>query len=384
MSKIKYLLIPLFFLFGFGVSYFLSKNNTTISFLEEELGIHRASVIGFLPYWLLGETDDDYSKYLTNLTYFGLAVDGDGAILKKSDAETEPGWAKFDSENLNSKLTAAKKKGMETSLLIYAADTEAIDELILNPETAAQNLVSEIIPLMRQYGYTDLDVDLETLRAATVDEQLAFTKFLKIVSDAVKSSGFKMTICLPVAAFSYDTIIDPVAMQPLVDRVVIMTYDYFYRGSAYTGPNAPLDEVESVIKSALVTFKSEQIILGVPLYGYTWETLKNTSGSPIIPSSGETFTQKELAELLESCTNCEKTDNEKTAETLLSYKDEETGSYHLTYYPDDENAEKKMALVKNYKLGGVAFWALGYESGNYLKSFRELQNYYWQDTSQIL
>jgi len=332
-------------------------------------------MIGFLPYWLMSTSEDDYSDYLTNLTYFGLAVDGDGSIYKTE----EPGYAKIDSSDLEAKLTTAKEDGMETSLLLYAADDTAIDELIENPESAAENLVSEIIPIMKEYGYTDLDVDLETLRVATKEEQLAFTSFLNIVSREIKKEGYSLTICLPVAAFSYDTIISPIQIQSLVDKVVIMTYDFFYRGTNYAGPNAPLNEIEPLIDSVLVTFKSEQIILGMPLYGYTWETLKSEDGAAIIPSSGETLTQKELVDLLADCSDCKTETNSETGETFLYYEDEDTGSYHVTYYPSEEGVAEKIDLIKNHNLGGMAFWALGYENETYLNQFKELKNYYWQD-----
>ena len=388
-SKLKYLLVLLVLVVSLFGSYYFTNHLTTIfcfrenKTLAKNFGVHKTNVIGFLPYWLINNASADYSKNLTNLTYFGLAVSGDGTILKKSNSETEPGWAKFDSSDLKTKLTTAKKRGLETSLLLYAADSTSIDEMIKNPETAGKNLATEIIPLMKNNKYTDLDIDLETLRVAKPDEQIAFTKFLKIVSETIKENNFTLTICLPVGAFSYDTIISPIQIQPLVDRVVIMTYDYFYRGSVYAGPNAPLDEVESVMKSALTTFKSEQIVLGIPLYGYTWETLTDTPGTAIIPSSGETFTQKELVKLLTDCSECKTVKNDKTTETTVSYLDKDTGSYHMTYYSDSNNFKEKIALVKKYNLGGVAFWALGYEPENYLSPFKSLKNYYWQDDSKL-
>ena len=385
MRRIKYLLIPVFLVLGVLIGYWVCNNLTKIPFvrsnkeISQKLGVHGMEMIGFLPYWLVNDTKNDYSKYLTNLTYFGLGVSGDGSIVKAS----EPGFAKLDKSDLNTKLVSARKKGMTTSLLLYAADDMAIDELIKNPEESAKKLVDEVIPIMKQYGYTDLDVDLETLRVATKDEQTAFTKFLKIVSQNIKNAGYTVTICLPVSAFSYDTIISPTQIQPLVDRVVIMTYDFFYRGSLYSGPNAPLDEIDKVINSALKTFKSEQIILGMPLYSYTWETLKNEDGATIVPSSGETLTQKKLAELLSGDKDYKTEINKTTGETFLYYKDSETSSYHVTYYPSDESVKEKIELVKKYNLGGMAFWALGYENDSYLDQFKELKKYYWQEKLQF-
>lgn len=386
MFKIKWLLIPLAFLVTFTLSFYLSENISLLPqfknnrSLDQKFGLHFTSVIGFLPYWLLDDASADYSPYLTNLTYFGLAVSGDGSIYKKSTSnETEPGYLNFSTTKLNNYLNSARQKSLETSLLLYAATDTSIDELIKDPQTSANKLVSEVLPLMIENHYTDLDIDLETLRVATPDEQKAFTQFLNIISQNLKAKNFTLTICLPVSAFSYDTIISPLQIQSLVDRVVIMTYDYFYRASSRTGPNAPLNEVESVVNSALKTFKSEQIILGIPLYGYQWETLKNTPSSAIIPSSGQTFTQKELSKLLTSnCSLCQFIKDSKSSETAVIYPDADTGTYFQTFFPDENSFSQKISLVKQYNLGGVAFWALGYESEKYLSPFSALKSYSWQ------
>jgi spore germination protein YaaH len=87
--------------------------------------------------------------------------------------------------------------------------------------------------------------------------------------------------------------------------------------------------------------------------------------------------------LLSGCLDCQTTTNDKTAETTVSYADKETGSYHLTYYSDENSFKEKMALVKKYNLGGVAFWALGYESENYLSPFKSLKKYSWQDELKL-
>lgn len=379
MTKIKSLSLILFLVFGYFLGQtiikqaaFFTKNKQVL----KALGIHQTETIGFLPYWLVATAQSDYSSYLSNISYFGLAVDGDGTIYQKS----EPGYQKLTDATLNQKLTLARQKGLTTSLVLYAADTTAIDEIITHPDLAAKNLLAAVLPIMQQYHYTDLNIDLETLRVATPAEQQAFTQFLTLVSQNIKTNdGYTLTICLPVPAFSYDTIISPQQIQPLVDRVVVMTYDYYYRGSAITGPTAPYDEVKSALNSALATFRSSQIILGLPLYSYTWETLKNIPGSPIIPGSGQTLTAIQSQELLANCSNCQSTANPQTLETAVVYPDEASGSFHQTSIPSDTNFAAKIDLVKTYNLAGVAFWALGYEPINYLSPFSSLKSYSWLD-----
>lgn len=179
-------LIVVGFLIGIGVGYIfffakVSSNNTDL-FTVVENKLDPKQTIGFLPFWLLDKAQKDYSPYLNTLTYFGLSVDGDGHILKFTNpGESEPGWYTFNSGKADPFLNTAKQKGLKLSLLMISGNEDKINSLITDPETNAHNLVSDVKPIMQQHGFTDLNLDIESVKEASDEARMRFGQFVKQV-----------------------------------------------------------------------------------------------------------------------------------------------------------------------------------------------------------
>src|SRR3989338_4590360 len=128
------------------------------------LGLQKPVVMGFLPYWLLDKDNKDYSPYLDTVSYFGLTIDADGTIEKYTNpGETEPGWLTLKSKKINSILEFTKQKNLKRSLVVFSGNQEKIGRLMENPEDHAKNLVEEISPILTKYGFTDLNIDIESV-----------------------------------------------------------------------------------------------------------------------------------------------------------------------------------------------------------------------------
>jgi spore germination protein YaaH len=162
--------------------------------------------------------------------------------------------------------------------------------------------------------------------------------------------------------------------------MIIMGYDYHFQGSYVTGPVAPLFgagtvseyDIQTAVEKALTMMPAEKIILGVPLYGYEWETIGNDPRSPVIPGTGLIASSLRVSQLVASCSTCSVKLDPVAEEKYLIYKDTDTGSYHQIFYPDQEVMKDKIEFVQKYNLGGIALWALGYEDSTILDP---LKNY---------
>lgn len=158
-------------------------------------------------------------------------------------------------------------------------------------------------------------------------------------------------------------------MGRLADYVVIMAYDFHYAGSLITGAVAPLGgaEVDAefdtnvVLQQAYRVIPKEKIILGVPSYGYSWETLQREPKSATIPGSGVTMSHKKMQTFLKSCATCSAQLDTQAQEAYVIYRNHDTGTYQQTYFPDTNAMQKKVDTVKENNLAGLAIWALGYE-----------------------
>lgn len=340
----------------------------------------KKQIVGFLPFWNADGISDDYSKYITTLSYFGLTIDADGTILKYTNlVEGEPGWFGLKQGNFDSIFETARQKGVSLSLVVFASDEEAIKEILKDPVVSARNLISDITPVMQQYGFTDLNLDIESVSDASSQDRLNFTQFVSEVEKGVKANNLG-TLTVDVTAISFvkdTTLIDPKAVSSYVDYILVMAYDFHNPGSFVAGAVAPLAgagtvsefDTKTAVEKALEAMPSKKLILGVPLYGYKWETISRTPGSPVVPGSSVIISTKRLEEFLSSCTNCENGFDNVSQEAYTIYRDLETGTYHQIFYPTSGSTQMKINYAQNNNLGGMALWALGYEGGSILSPF---------------
>ena len=177
-------------------------------------------------------------------------------------------------------------------------------------------------------------------------------------------------------------LINLTAVSSVVDHIIIMTYDYHYTGSLVTGAVSPMRgaginaefDTETGVKEALRIIPSQKILLGTPLYGYEWETLGNTPRSAVMPASGLVVSNRRTEEFIESCASCSAQLDPEAGESYVIYRDQQTGTYHQMFYPDQQATLEKINLTNTYKLGGVAVWALGYDGKTILNPLERYKN----------
>jgi spore germination protein YaaH len=328
-------------------------------------------VIGFLPFWLIDKAQSDYSPYITQLSYFNLVIDDDGTIQKfTSPGESDPGWHALFVGKIDDYLAGAKAKGIELSLTVFSGDDKKIDKFLEDPNQSAQNLVGEIAPIMTQYGFTDLNLDIEKAADATPEARIKFTDFVSGVRKFL-DKNISITVDIPPIAFVKDkNLSDPKTLAPLVDHVVLMDYDFHNPGSFVTGPVSPETgagiasefDTESAVQAALTVVPAQKLILAVPLYGYSWETINASPRSAVLPGSAFSISSKSVEDLLTGCATCSAEFDKTDDESHIIYKDTETGTYHQVFYPDKTSTQIKVDFAKSQNLGGMALWALGYEN----------------------
>lgn len=338
----------------------------------------KGEVVGFLPYWLLDRAKDDYSKYLTTLTYFSLTIDKDGTIQRYTNPiEGDPGWFALKLGKIDPFLNSAKAKGIKLSLALFSSNDENIDLMLEDPEGSAKNLVEDVVPVMSEYEFDDLNIDVESIKVASPEARQKFSRFVKAVNSEIKARG-KYTVSIdisPIAFVKDENLVDPKAVEPYVDHIVLMAYDFHHPGSFVTGANAPLDgagvtaefDTKTAVEKALEVAVPEKLILGMPLYGYSWETINNTIKSAVMPSSSVIISNQKVEEFLKECATCSAQLDKTSNEDYVIYKDQETGTFHQIFYPTSSSTQSKIDLAKSNHLFGVALWALGYEDGTILK-----------------
>jgi len=177
-----------------------------------------------------------------------------------------------------------------------------------------------------------------------------------------------------------------------LDYMVVMAYDFHRPGSQYVGPVAPIRSVagersitEVVERVVSLGLDKKKIVMAYPLYGYEWKTETNEFGSRVEEYVGMwSFNRMKNGELgMKNKKDFKENWDELSITPWISWKEtvkkskvesykvggrwkKRTVSYtedetHQVYFENEESLRAKIELAKGAQLGGIGFWALGYE-----------------------
>lgn len=317
--------------------------------------------MGFLPTWMVGKTIQ-YTNEIDKLVFLGIEVNKNGKLIWDFQSK------KIYSDEYQKLKESIKKSGGKNILGIKLFKDDDLDILISN-NRAIDNLILEIKKLKEEEKFDGVNVDFEYQGNPTKVLDDKFLVFLK------KLKGVDLgEISLDVFA---NTIIKGSAKQKIellnnVDELVIMAYDFHRPGVDFTGPVAPIKseigernilELVDIINSD--NLERKKITMAYPLYGYEWKTYTEEFGSAIKRGWYQMISWRRINELMK--------DEEFTKVATVNWDQNSMspwmvfktgGQIHQIYYENLKSLGIKMDLVKQSNLGGVGFWALGYEEND--------------------
>jgi len=322
-------------------------------------------VVGFLPYWNLNEETKVDFAVVDTLIYFGLQVDENGEIMKVQDGGTEPGLAKLNSEALTQLMTKARQHGKKVVICFASFDASVMKQISQDKEKQA-TLIGEIINTIAEKKFDGVDIDFEYFPDGDdPDFGKDFNSFLINLKN--KLGNLALSVDIYPKAVIEDKPYNLKLMDGIVDRIILMAYDFTQSISDTTGPVAPLkaegegEKGYSVTKALQASFgkiSGSKLVLGIPLYGYEWETVDHQPRTSAYSRTGIVASFTRVKELIEK-QNLKPQWDATASSPWLSYEDE--GVKKQIYYEDMKSISLKVELAKQLKLAGIAFWALGYE-----------------------
>lgn len=332
-------------------------------------------VFGFLPFWNMKDSTKLYVRSLTHLAYFGIDLTPDGAVKKyDKPGEKEPGWNKLNGDDFTILSRQIKLLGKKLILVIRAMDTDQIESLV-NSNTNRKNAIDTVMEVIRDKQFDGVNIDFEYMGYPDQTTRDNFTQFVIDLSSKCKISNIKCEISLDVFADSAikKRLYDLPKLAKVVDQFIVMAYDFYRPSSLQAGPVAPLrgrctnstscldyDVITSIGDIAKLV-PPDKVILGVPFYGYEWQTVDTQFLSRTYPQTGQTATYKRVRELLDNSSESSlfATWSGTTFTPYLSYSKD--GNIYQIYYEDENSLELKIEFVHQAKLAGLAIWAVGYE-----------------------
>lgn len=260
----------------------------------------------------------------------------------------------------------AHSRGMQVWVLADDfSDSVSIGKVLNNTE-ARQKLVDRLVDEVLAVGADGINIDFEYI---TDSCGKAFIQFLR----ELKLRCYKENLILS-ADNANPTFVklayDMAEQGKIVDYVVLMGYDEHWQGSE-AGSVASLDFVRGGIDAALTMVSGEKIISGLPFYCRAWTEIPEEyapAGAAIRDDGNSEYSRYALDSVAISMDQAEALVDEAGVEAEWS---KSYGQYYAEiplehgkqriWMEELKSLEKKLEVVSEYKLAGVAFWRLGME-----------------------
>lgn len=222
---------------------------------------------------------------------------------------------------------------------------------VLSKTSTRERLVNELIAQAIKYNLDGINIDFENLNVETGPH---YIQFLRELSVKCRLNQIVLS-CDTYVPASYSKFYDRAEQGAILDYVVIMAYDEYYSGSETAGSVSSMNFFENAINNILDQVPADKVIMGLPFYTRLWKESVEL-GNPVLNS--EALGMSAMEQIL--------ADNNVTAEL-----DETTGQYYAEYTKNDvvykvwleeeQSIDRRMNLIYQAKLAGVASWRLGFE-----------------------
>jgi poly-beta-1,6 N-acetyl-D-glucosamine synthase len=222
---------------------------------------------------------------------------------------------------------------------------ESIHRILNNP-SKRERLINDVIRIIKQNGFTGINVDLEELQEKSDEAFVAFQKELY-----EKMHAARLLVTQDVIPFNEDY--NYAALGKYNDFLFVMAYDEYSAGSK-PGPIAEQKWIEAAVDEATKKLPANKIILGVAAYGYDWpkEDSINANDVAVLTYQDALSLAKEQQARIDY-------DND-TYNLHFSYYDEDD-IVHEAYFTDAGTTFNAMRFATETEIAGVALWRLGSE-----------------------
>lgn len=239
---------------------------------------------------------------------------------------------------------------------------------VLSHTSKRENLVNQLIAEALQTGIDGINVDFEKISAECGEH---YIQFIRELSVKCRQNGLVLSVDNYVPK-TYNAHYHIEEQGKVADYVIIMGYDEHYSGSYESGSVASLNFVKEGIEATLNAVPKEKVINAVPFFTRLWkevpkteEELAEEAGTEAAEYSVKVTSEAlgmEAAEQAIADAGAQTTVDEATKQNYAQW--EADGATYKIWLEDETALEKKLKLMKEYKLAGTAAWRLGFEKSS--------------------
>jgi spore germination protein YaaH len=313
-------------------------------------------VYGYLPYWI-SDTDSFRWEDLTHIGWFSIELDTDGSIVNTR------GWPD------HTLVQTAHDAGVQVEIVFTLFGSTDIDTL-LSSSTSRTTCITNMVDEMEVGDADGINIDFEFVPSTA---RANFVSFLQELRSELDTRGHLTATISFAGPTSVSDGLDFPAIFDILDYYFIMAYGYHWSGSTYAGPVGQIRTSSdwaaagalSLLRSLAYITKAvgenhrSKIIAGLPYYGREWIT--TTDSWPVQAQSHIGSVTYAAVQTLLSEGKTRYFDD-SICNPVIIWQD--GSDYHQVWYDDEESLECKYRLIKEQNLGGVGYWALGYDGSH--------------------
>jgi len=275
-----------------------------------------------------------------------------------------PTWFSFDLDSLNGDIVSiadlgyvdwAHTNGLQVWGLITDNFNEVVTRDILSDTDKREHVIRQLLALAATYRLDGINIDFEMVRLADVAH---YHQFLRELAPMLREQGVILSVDTYVP-MPYSMYYNRGEIARVADYLIIFGYDEYNGSSTEAGPVASLGFVRNGVMQTLQEAPPEKVILGVPFYVRVWKETPTADGTVVTSRAvGMNYARQILEDggasiIWDAAAGC----------FYGEFIAEEDGVDVRTrvWLEDEYSMAKKLALVTENDLAGVAGWRLGLE-----------------------
>lgn len=219
-------------------------------------------------------------------------------------------------------------------------------EVLFSRTSVRKKLIDNLMEDVETYDLDGINLDVEGIKPEAGPH---YVQFIRELSVACRNNGIILSVDNYVPT-DYTSFYNRAEQGRVVDYVIVMGYDEHYAGGD-AGSVASLPYVKKGIEDTAAVVPKEKIVNAIPFYTRVW-TLNGdkTTSSALGISAAKKWVEENQVEL---------------------YWQEELGQYYgelqtdeglkQVWMEEEESIAKKMEVIRDADIAGVACWKLGFE-----------------------
>lgn len=287
-------------------------------------------------------------------TWFELQPNG--RVLNKADKRTVD-WA--------------HSKGRQVwGLFSNSFDKDLTKEFLASSELRIK-VIKQLLSYVDLYELDGINLDFENMY---LQDKEAFVAFVRELAPLLHEKGRVLTIDVTFHSLSetWSLCYDRKQLAEAADYLIVMGYDEYGGGSPVAGSVSSLPWVEKGLQKMLLEVPPDKLILGIPFYTRVWTETMTAEGTKKVTSKA--YSLKAAEDWLKA-NGATVTFDEKNQQNYAEVQKE--GVTSKMWLEDDYSLEKRIELMKEYRLAGLAAWRRGYEKADTWAEIAKLVGKVW-------